>query len=164
MNLPDLTAIVLGTPPEDLPSMIAALEGAKAVAWARLTAPVVNSHAHEDDRLLDMPETADLLGIPEDRAYDLGRQRAFPVVSIGKYKRVRLSAVMKFIAASESQPLAGGGDVTYSRLREGRRGHENSQGARVDAGSVRRTTRRSTEQRGPMGAGRDGASGRWRSA
>ncbi len=50
------------------------------------------------DELLDMPMVAKLLGIPESRARELGRRGQLPVVAVGKYIRVRRSAVDAFMA------------------------------------------------------------------
>src|SRR5688572_2428287 len=90
-----------------------------------------------DDRLLTMPEVAAQLGIPADRAYDLGRQGRLPVVTIGKYRRVRQSAVAAFLKRNESAGL----DrrlYTYSPRDERPsmgRGHRAADGGGTPAGS-----------------------------
>ena len=91
---------------EDRQALLLAV--AAALAACAGTTPSVrvrpNSHA-DDDRLLSMPEVASQLGIPKDRAYDLGRQGRLPVVSIGKYRRVRQSAVTAFLRMNETTGL-----------------------------------------------------------
>jgi excisionase family DNA binding protein len=90
-----------------------ALLVAVASALATCVGPGPPSHAAgaagrsaaSEDRLLAMPEVADQLGIPTDRAYDLGRQGRLPVVTIGKYRRVRQSAVADFLKTNETTGL-----------------------------------------------------------
>jgi hypothetical protein len=61
MSIPDLTVLVREAPAQELPAIIAALEGAKAAAWARITAPA--SHGTSSD-----PESAGRLLVPTDAA------------------------------------------------------------------------------------------------
>ena len=100
MSREDLRGLVDAAQESDLLGLIGDLEAAKAAAWTRLAAqPKVISPG--EDHLLSLPDVAKILGVPEDRAYDLARQRRLPVVVIGKYRRVRESALRAFIAASE---------------------------------------------------------------
>lgn len=62
-------------PREDLPDVLAALEGLRARLWARLSkspAPSSNGGASEpeEDRLLDVNRVADILGVGVDYVYD----------------------------------------------------------------------------------------------
>lgn len=102
MSTPDLRALVAAATPAELPQLIGELEAVKAAALARLLAP---ASSPVEDRLLSLPDVAKVLGVPEDRAYDLARQRRLPVVVIGKYKRVRESALRAYIAASEAPAI-----------------------------------------------------------
>lgn len=88
--------------PGEIPVIVGELERLKAVAYARLTAPQpVKTEAPDTDRLVDFAEAGQILGIPEDRARDLGRAGDLAVIRIGKYRRVRLSAVLAYAAAHE---------------------------------------------------------------
>ena len=84
---------------DELPSIAAELAEAQAALTLRLHAPAKDEHS--EDRLLEFSEVATMLGVPEDRARDAGRRGELPVVGIGKYRRVRLSAVRAYIKANE---------------------------------------------------------------
>lgn len=104
MNAEDLArldAAVTGAAAGELPAILGALARLQALALARLTVGQDRESPKGGDRLLSLPEVAGILGVPEDRAYDLARQRRFPVVVIGKYRRVRESALRAFVEASE---------------------------------------------------------------
>jgi excisionase family DNA binding protein len=78
--------------PEGLPSLIGQLEGAKAAAWTRLTAPRKDGGtdpANGDDRNLDAAEAARRLGISRDWLYRNAARLPF-AVRIGR--RVLFSA------------------------------------------------------------------------
>jgi len=60
-------------PPEELPDFLAEIERIKAVAWARLQAPVLAP----SDQLLDVNEAARRLGISKTRLYRHQRQYPF---------------------------------------------------------------------------------------
>lgn len=107
----DLRGLVVGAAREDLPALAGRFAEAQALIVMRLNASVGEASNSAQERLLSMPEAAILLRIPEDRAYDLARQRRFPVVAIGKYRRVRESALRAYIEANE-QP-----EVQSSRRR-----------------------------------------------
>lgn len=107
MQPEQLPAIAAEATADELPALIGALEAAKAVAWARLAATAQQDQATRPEPLLSLPEVAAALGIPEDRAYDLAREGLLPVVTIGKYKRVRESTLRAFIAASETPATPG---------------------------------------------------------
>lgn len=153
--LADLARLAREAAPEELPRLRAVLAEADSIALARIMVPAATNH-QEEDRLLNMPEVANILGIPVDRAYDLGRQRAFPVVTIGKYRRVRLSAIKAFVAAHEEKTLDRSTYVTYSKLRDRSRGAANPKGPRAHAGATRRATRGGDKQRRAVGASGDG--------
>jgi len=141
--------------PEERARLVVQLAARLAQLGAGLTAP---PSAVPEDRLLDMPEVARILAIPEDRAYDLGRQHAFPVVTIGKYRRVRHSALAAFIAASEDESLDREAYGTYSAPRDRRRSETHPKGPRAHAGAVGGAGWRGREQRRALGARGDGHS------
>lgn len=103
----EVAAMAARARPEDLPALIGALEAAKAIALTRLadgTRPRPAGASEDECCLVPLPEVARILGIPEDRAYDLAREGKLPVVTIGKYKRVRKSALRAFVAQNETAP------------------------------------------------------------
>ena len=82
--------------PAQCPGLLGELERLKAVLWAR----VLKSDRPSEDLsvqtkdLLDIPEVAKLLNIPQSRAYELSRrQDGFPTVRIGRYIRVNPSVL-----------------------------------------------------------------------
>jgi len=93
----ELLAAIRVLPKEDLPNFIGQLEAAKAVAWARLTAPVPVPTEH--DQLLDVTEASCRLGVSRDYLYAhhqlypftrrQGRKLLFSAQGIEKYIRQR---------------------------------------------------------------------------
>jgi hypothetical protein len=92
----ELLRVVRELPLEDLPAVIGQLEAAKAMAWARLTAPAV---IQDYDGLLNVTEAARRLGVSEDYLYShhksyaftrrQGRKLLFSALGIDKYIRQR---------------------------------------------------------------------------
>jgi excisionase family DNA binding protein len=104
--LRDLPNAAREATPEDLPALLGKLAEVGVVVLVRLAqaSPRVTAKESTDgDRLVSLPEVAGILGVPEDRAYDLARRGELPVVRIGKYKRVRMSALTAFIGANEER-------------------------------------------------------------
>jgi excisionase family DNA binding protein len=99
------TAIRQGTTEERQALLLAVAAALASCGTPAALRPPPSAAGDGDDRLLSMPEVAAQLGIPRDRAYDLGRQGRLPVVSIGKYRRVRQSAVTAFLKRNESAGL-----------------------------------------------------------
>src|SRR5262245_28811152 len=120
MDLPDFLLLVRECVVDRLPALIGQLEGARAAAWARLnTADRASARPSEAaDSLLDMPAVAGILGIPEDRAYDLGRQGRLPVVHVGRYVRVRRSVLARFISENEQKVLDVGFHAVFTSARD----------------------------------------------
>jgi excisionase family DNA binding protein len=130
-------------------SRLAGLQGA---LLARLieTHPEHGDSAVADSGLLSLPEVAKLLAIPVSRAYELARRGGLPAVKVGKYVRVRRSAVDAFIGAGR---VDGG---LYQRY-NGSHGRVRTSSAQkpgtTDSGRPRRSTRRRPEHGGTLGAG-----------
>jgi excisionase family DNA binding protein len=106
--LVEVTTVIREGSIEDRQALLVAVAGALATC----TGPAPHTPdggargaSAGDDRLLTMPEVALQLGIPTDRAYDLGRQGRLPVVTIGKYRRVRQSAITAFLQTNETSGL-----------------------------------------------------------
>lgn len=101
----ELPALAAAATAEELPALIGALEAARAVAWARITAPRPAEPAEPappPDRLLTMPEVAELLGITEYQAREMGRRGELPTVRVGERRvRARASAVAEWVKRRE---------------------------------------------------------------
>jgi hypothetical protein len=96
-NLDEVLKAAQELPREKLPSFIGQLEGAKATAWARLTAPTPAQTEH--DELVDVTEAARRLSVSTDYLYchsreypftrRQGRKLLFSALGIDKYIRQR---------------------------------------------------------------------------
>ena len=111
----ELPALAAATTAEELPALLGALEAAKAVAWARITAPPRAAEpaapAPAPDRLLTMPDVAAQLGITEHQAREMGRRGKLPTVRVGERRvRVRASALADWVKRREI-----GGTLTPGR-------------------------------------------------
>lgn len=101
MSRSDLRTLVEGTPAPELPQLIGELEAAKAVAWARLTAPAADTPAvpHAEARNLDITEAAKRLGMSRDWLYRhaselpftlrIGRRVVFDSLALERWNRRR---------------------------------------------------------------------------
>jgi predicted DNA-binding transcriptional regulator AlpA len=100
MSRSDLRSLVEETPAPELPQLIGELEAARAVAWARLTAPVADKPADasgQEARNLDVAEAAKRLGISRDWLYRhaselpfalrIGRRLVFDSAALERWNR-----------------------------------------------------------------------------
>jgi len=101
-----LLALARETPQPNLPRVLGMLAEAQAEALARLRSPQPNGAPADEERLVDMPEVAKVLGIPEEHARELGRRGEIPTVRVGeRYVRVRLSSLRQWIETNEGGRL-----------------------------------------------------------
>ena len=101
-----LLALARETPQPNLPRVLGMLAEAQAEALARLRPPQPNGALADEERLVDMPEVAKVLGIPEEHARELGRRGEIPTVRVGeRYVRVRLSSLRRWIETNEGGTL-----------------------------------------------------------
>jgi excisionase family DNA binding protein len=113
-GVPDLRELVSAASLRLLPRILAALEAARADAWARLltctTAADPTREVADEDRLLTIGEVAERLAVRVDYAYALARQGKLPAVRLpglekggrqrdGKQIRVRADALSEWIRA-----------------------------------------------------------------
>lgn len=104
--LQEVVAVIREGSTEDRQALLVTVASALAVCGGAAHQSTGGAEsAAAGDRLLTMPQVAAQLGIPTDRAYDLGRQGRLPVVTIGKYRRVRQSAVAAFLKTNETTGL-----------------------------------------------------------
>jgi predicted DNA-binding transcriptional regulator AlpA len=100
MSRSDLRSLVEETPAPELPQLIGELEAARAVAWARLTAPAADKPHDEpgqEARNLDVAEAAKRLGISRDWLYRhaselpfalrIGRRVVFDSLALERWNR-----------------------------------------------------------------------------
>lgn len=98
-----LDAAIVEARADELPAIIAALEAARAKAWARLMTPVASPPA---DHMLTMPQVAARLGVTEHQAREMGRRHELPVVTVGeRFVRVRAQALDDWIRRRERANL-----------------------------------------------------------
>jgi hypothetical protein len=143
VSLPDLVAIAREAATEDVPAFLGKVAEAEAVLRLRLMAAAGQTAANQEaDRLLTLPEVAAVLGVPKDRAYDLARRSQVPVVTVGKYKRVRLTALWAFIYANEKMGLDASVSVRLASRRDRGGRPKTEKAARSDAGRIREARRR----------------------
>jgi predicted DNA-binding transcriptional regulator AlpA len=103
MSRSDLRSLVEETPAPELPQLIGELEAARAVAWARLTAPAAGTQSDvsgQGARNLDVAEAATRLGISKDWLYRhaselpfalrIGRRLVFDSVALERWNRRRV--------------------------------------------------------------------------
>ena len=103
MSRSDLRSLVEETPAPELPQLIGELETARAVAWARLTAPAADKQSDvsgQGARNLDITEAAARLGISKDWLYRhaselpfalrIGRRLVFDSVALERWNRRRV--------------------------------------------------------------------------
>jgi excisionase family DNA binding protein len=57
--------------------------------------------APQEDRLLTVPEAARLLSVTKERVYEMARRQELPTVRVGKFVRVRPSALRAFVNRNE---------------------------------------------------------------
>jgi excisionase family DNA binding protein len=157
---------------KDLPALVGQLVEAEERARLRLrttldpTGPEYTAESPEE-RLLTIPEAAQVLGVSEDYLYALARQRKIPTVRLpgldkggrtrqGKYIRLRQSVLLAWLAELEDKGLDKTINVTLTSACEGRRSKANSQTARTYPGPVRKTRWGTSREREPLGNGRNG--------
>lgn len=139
-----------------IPRFIGELRRLEAELFARLVQPVATTIPADGEQLLDARAVADLMSLPETYVRGLGRQRALPTVSIGKYVRFRRADVLDYIA-KHRDPLDGVMIRNVSSAsHDGRRGTPSPRTARRNTGAARRDARRRAEQCRALGARGDG--------
>jgi hypothetical protein len=139
------------TPAQERPALVVQILALAGQAAARMTNASAPATVQEMDRLLTLPDVAKVLGVPEDRAYDLARRAQLPVVTVGKYKRVRLTALWVFIHANEKRQLDADISLRLASQGDGRRRSKAEKAARSDAGRIREARRRPQDHGGKVG-------------
>ncbi len=68
----------------------------------RLQPGVARSPAASDDRLLSAEEVADIVGMTVEWVWDQSRRGAIPTVTLGRNRRYRRLAILRWLEAIES--------------------------------------------------------------
>lgn len=98
-------------PLDQVPVLLARLAALQIALTARLlaTGSQEDADARSDgDQLLDMREVAKILAVQPSSAYEMARQRRLPVIRLGKYVRIRRSALYRWLAEREREAGEGG--------------------------------------------------------
>lgn len=117
-----------------LPDLLGRLESERLRAEVRLrqlasAAAAAPAEEPTGDDLLTLPQVAAFLGVTEDYAYSLARQRKIPTVrlpgldrggqpTVGKYVRVRRSALVEWLGAHVDNALDGANRVVPAVVRD----------------------------------------------
>lgn len=130
-------------------AVLAALAG-PAFDESQPVTPTEAASREEDDRLLTVPQVAELLGFASSYVYEMIRRKEFPALRRGKYVRVRKSALIEWIRRKETG-LDFVDSTVLSRQNDRKRGQANPAEARAHAGRSRQRARRSLDNRVEMG-------------
>ncbi len=89
------------TPPAAVPDLLAELEALRALLWARLVTvqgpPATLHPEQEPNRLLTVAQVAEVLSVRKSHAYELIRRNEIPAIRLGRYVRVRLSDLRRWV-------------------------------------------------------------------
>jgi len=152
--LTELEEAIRSAPVEDLPRLAGVLAEAQARLALRLAAPPTssgNGQAGGEDRLLTLPEVAEILGIPEEHAREMGRRGELVVIRVGRYVRVRRAALSRWIELREKKALDTGHTGRIVKLHERSGAAKDPPAAEAQAGRPRREHRRRGEHRRAVG-------------
>lgn len=157
--LTTLEGEIAKAPPAEVPVLVGHLEQLKAVLWARLTTAQASDteqdqSPEESNRLLTIPQAAQILAVPKGYAYELARRGGIPTVRFGKYVRVRLTDLWEWVARHQEKGLDLALCVTHTSSRERLRGSTASQAPATHPSPTGQSARRHRQQRGPVGARR----------
>lgn len=125
----------------------------KAVGVVLILLPAVRPRGNpgaEEERLLTPPEAAAQLGVRPSRIYQLIRTGALPVVRVGKYVRVRVTALNQWVAEHE-KALYPALSPTYNIAHDRQGAPKTPPKARMDPGPARPRNRNSPELPGQAG-------------
>jgi hypothetical protein len=151
--------------PSNLPALIAKLAEAQAIALSRLLTPAPSAEEpRQEDRLLTMPQVAEILGVAEDYARTLARLRKIPTVRLpgldrggraceGKYIRVLLSSLRAWMKEREEKDLDYTYRMAYLSGSDRHRGQGNPKAPQAHPGSTRGAARGRPKLGGKVGAG-----------
>lgn len=144
--------------PEAIPRLLGELERLKALLWGRMLNRLPTNNGvplAEEDRLLTVPQVAELLAIPKGYVYKLARRGEIPIVRLGKYVRVQPSDLDEWVGRHRQKGVDSQMYTVYSRAaHDGARVPKNPTETRADSGHPGRAARRHTNLGRPVGTRR----------
>ena len=140
----DLLAAILSDPgraaeipDQEVRGLLVKVAGLLTALSARMPASASGPDQVQGDRLLKLPEVAQLLGVPRGYAYELARRGQLPTVRFGKYVRVYVSDLREWMAQHHEKGLDPSLYTVYSSVNsrqdgDGQRTSRNPKAARAD--------------------------------
>jgi excisionase family DNA binding protein len=99
MDLRHFRELIDSTPAGELPALIGEIEGLKAAAWHRLTAPAPMAlPAAADGAGVTADELARVFAVPKSFFYELARCKRIPCIRLGRYVRFNRADVERALA------------------------------------------------------------------
>jgi len=143
---------------DECPGLLGELERLKGLVLSKIFNPSVsrpNSPPVPMENLLTIEQVAERLNCPISRAYELARRSdGFPVIEIGKQKRVAPSALVLWLSRLQENGLDPRLDHRYSSRKHDRRPTQKTSGKPwPDPSGNGKKGRRRSQHSGPMGAG-----------
>jgi excisionase family DNA binding protein len=161
-SVPDLVALLDGptraVEVEAIPEMLGQLRQIEAGLWSRLLVEgrVRQRPASDEPLQVTVAEAARLLAYPVSYVRELTRKGELPCVRNGKYVRILRADLHAWLATHRDAGLAPQRYVTYHQCRDGERSMAAPAAPGSHTGPARRPRGRRQEQRGAVGARRDG--------
>jgi excisionase family DNA binding protein len=108
----DLLAAILSDPgrvaeipDQEVRGLLLKVAGLLTALSTKVPASASGADQAEADRLLNLPEVAERLGVPRGYAYELARRGQLPTVRFGKYVRVSLADLQTWVAQHHEKGL-----------------------------------------------------------
>jgi excisionase family DNA binding protein len=133
-------ALVATVPLDALADLYRRAAALEAIVRARLVTavaarPTSSTDPSIPDRLLTIPQVAEILGVPKSYAYELARQRRLPALRFGKYVRVGPAALATWLTEHQGREGGDSGLNTVLSSSYGRRrGAAGARSARANPG------------------------------
>ncbi len=159
--LTDLEKAVATVPSEHAPALLGELERVKAVLWARIMRESLQptTPALGEEVWLTIPQVAERLGIPIQRAYELARhQGGLPTIRLGRSLRVSPTELTAWLG-QQKKGLDKRLSFAYSRSHDRTRTTPHPKTPGSDAKGTRRGSGGDGQLYRTAGAGRNGHQG-----
>ncbi len=148
-------------PPEAVTPLMAQCAALQSTLAARLATVQPVSFPppspQDTERLLTVPEVAEVLGVHPSYVYEVARSGKLPIVRLGKYVRIAPSALREWLAERGQQKgLDNRINVTLNSTYDWTRSSPNPQATRAHASQVRQARRRTPRHGESVGVQRPG--------
>jgi excisionase family DNA binding protein len=104
-----LKTFITEAAPDQLAPLIGDLEGLKAAAWQRMTAPAPVAQPAADRTGMTADELAHVFSVPKSFFYELARRKRIPCIRLGRYVRFDRGAVEQALAEDAKTAALGTG-------------------------------------------------------